>query len=428
MNTQSLSSSSSRALIPSNAMAQTPAGQRPSATLANLSLPPPTRSPDRTVFSSTRNIQTQPPNTQQHDITANTSSVVTPDAQSGRKIKLLEKKLSDMKLAKEHAESQSTTARAYIATLESLLTQKDESLRLQRVQISALETEANRQRNYQPPNLVPPSYPQCRANANTPAPMSNSGQSIPHPVPQMEIQLQLHQQQLSVLNLQTQKDILSSQRDAALFQLQLNREALAFSRLIQPNHQFMAPPSPVYMPQPPPQLLRQHQPIPRNNGSHNNKNRKKKTNAHSTSDPDRGIHTRQAGPLHSWQQQVQNLDMGAPPAIYENTIDSNLATDQSGSVKCPQSPQQDVPAWHRELQGLTVDMCTAPSTLCSKVVTPKLQKVPGPEYSGSRTYTCSPPRGVIGISGASPEHRDPVPEAVNHFLGHTGLPRTSLLH
>ena len=188
------------------------------------------------------------------------------------------------------------------------------------------------------------------------------------------------------------------------------------------------------MPQPPHQLLRQHQPIPRNNGSHHNKNRKKKTNAHATLDPDRVTHTRQAGPLHSWQQQVQNLDMGAPPAIYENTIDSNLATDQSGSVKCPQSPQQDVPAWHRELQGLTVDMCTDPSTLCSKVVTPESQKAPGPEYqsaqahSGSRTYTCSPPRGVIGVSGASPEHRDPVPEAVSHFLGHTGLPRTSLLH
>ena len=231
-----------------------------------------------------------------------------------------------MKLAKEHAEAQSTTARAYIATLESLLTQKDESLRLQRVQISALETEANRQRNYQPPNLVPPSYPQCRVNANTPAPMSNSGQPIPHPVPQMEIQLQLHQQQLSVLNLQTQKDILSSQRDAALFQLQLNREALAFSRLIQPNHQFMAPPSPVYMPQPPHQLLRQHQPIPRNNGSHNNKNRKKKTNAHATLDPDRVTHTRQAGPLHSWQQQVQNLDMGAPPAIYVAGIHAPTTT------------------------------------------------------------------------------------------------------
>ena len=140
-----------------------------------------------------------------------------------RKIKQLEKKVAELKVSKDHAESQSTSACAYISTLENLLTQKDDSLQLQREQISKLELEIS------------------SLSSRVSAPRVDNNERHPRLVDSQTSILQ-HQHQLSLLNLQVQRDLATSQRDAAMFQLQLNREALSFSRTLLPPCSYTPPP------------------------------------------------------------------------------------------------------------------------------------------------------------------------------------------
>ena len=159
---------------------------------------------------------------------ANVTSELAPvHAESTRKIKQLEKKLVDMKLAKEHAEAQASTARAYIATLENLLSQKDDSLRLHRQQIASLNSELLKSQQQGTPWPTNRNVSgQASSAHHAPVP-----QHIPAPNNDSTTTLQQQHHQLSISSLQVQKDLITAQRDAAMFQLQLQREALEFSRL-----------------------------------------------------------------------------------------------------------------------------------------------------------------------------------------------------
>ena len=158
-----------------------------------------------------------------------TTAAETPDPQiaaNERKVRQLEKKLAGMKLSKEHAEGQIATNKAYIATLENLLTQKDNSSRLQKQCIAKLEEEIGNLRHAQP-TAGASSYPH---HPNT----------FQQPNVQPQPNFQSHQIAMATISMQC--DIAQTQRDAAMFQMQLQRETMAFANLQMNSKQQYNPP------------------------------------------------------------------------------------------------------------------------------------------------------------------------------------------
>ena len=289
------------------------------------------------------------------------------DNANARKIKQLEKKMAELKIAKEHAECQSTTARAYIATLEQLLTQKDESLRLRREQIVSLELELSKPpltHNYSATYTKPQSHTQ---------PMSSEfAQNVNTHSDNMSL-LQEQQHQFAVSNLQSQRDLANAQRDAALFQLQLNREALAFSKLMLPSYAA-----------PPPQPIQAH-PLPSGLPlCHGN--------------PPRNCRRRNVrklvGQNAASQQPSGNPTHCCPPSTPQQQSSGNPTQSQIYAQKLD-SPPID---WRHDLANLTVNLPDAPV---------RTSDIPASEHSASMSPS----------TNRTPTDADQTIPKDKHFLG-----------